>query len=120
MRKKKYHCPAEMTLDIIAGKWKIILIWHLRKNPKRFGELRRLTPGITQMMLTQQLRSLESQGIVQRREIQSTTKVPGVEYSLTELGQSLKPILYSLVKWGRENQSKFVIGEYRLAFPQSV
>lgn len=112
MKKKKFNCPAEMTLDLISGKWKIILIWNLRKSPRRFGELRRLTPGITQMMLTQQLRGLEESGLIERRVV--STRPMNVEYSLTELGVSLKPLLYGLVKWGRENQERYVIGDYRM------
>jgi DNA-binding HxlR family transcriptional regulator len=113
MKKKKYNCPAEMALERISGKWKIIILWNLRKGALRFGELKRFSPGITQMMLTQQLKSLEGEGIVLRHVL--SQKPLQVEYSLSPLGQSLKPVLYALVKWGLTNQSKYTIGDFGMA-----
>ena len=78
MEKRKYKCPAEMTISLIGGKWKVILLFNLRKNPKRFGELKRMTPGITQASLSQQLKELVSTGIVKRKELADKT-VPAVE-----------------------------------------
>jgi len=92
------HCPVEVTLDVIGGKWKCLIIHHLLDGTKRFGELRKLTPAITQRMLTAQLRELERDGIVHRKVYPQVP--PKVEYSLTELGKSLKPVLISMDKWG--------------------
>lgn len=111
MVKKKYNCPAEMTISLIGGKWKAILIYNLRRGPRRFGDLRRHSPGITQATLTQQLRELEENGLV-RRSVVGKDRLAGVEYSLTEKGESLKPILYSMIRWGLAHQKDHVIGEF--------
>lgn len=93
----KYNCSMELTLDIIGGKWKPIIIWHLGKKTMRFNELKRTLPNITQKMLTQQLRSLEERGLVNRKVY---TEIPlKVEYSLTDRGRSLLPILSTLCDW---------------------
>lgn len=117
MKKKKYNCPAEMTLDLIGGKWKIILIYNLRKGPKRFGELRRLSPGITQAILSRQLKELEQNHLIKRSVI-GRDALSGVEYELTDLGESLKPILHSLIRWGIQNQKEFALGEFGMAIFQ--
>ncbi len=90
--------PMERTLNIIGGKWKIIIIFHLFSGKKRFNELRRLIPSITQRMLTRQLRELEYHGIVNRKIYPEIP--PKVEYSMTRLGRSLEPILHFLHNWG--------------------
>lgn len=105
-----------MALDRIAGKWKVILLWNLRRSAKRFGELKRLSPGITQMMLTQQLKSLEEEGLIERRVI--SQKPLQVEYSMTALGESLKPVIYALVKWGLAHQNKYTLGDYGMSIFQ--
>lgn len=90
-----------LTLSVIEGKWKLILLCHLGlKGTKRFGELRKLIPNITQKMLTNQLRELEDDGLV-HREVYPVVP-PHVEYSLTEQGQSLLPILHMLEEWGSD------------------
>ena len=88
------RCPIEDTLDLIAGKWKILIVWWLQDGALRFGELRRRIPTVTQKMLTQQLRQMEAEGLV-RREVFAQVP-PKVIYSLTERGQSLRPVLRSL------------------------
>ena len=93
-----FNCPVEVTLDVIGGKWKCIIIHHLLEGTKRFGELKKLVPAITQRMLTAQLRELESDGIVHREVYPQVP--PKVEYSLTGLGNSLKPVLLSMDMWG--------------------
>lgn len=93
-----YNCPVELTLDIIGGKWKCLIIHHLIDGTKRFNELRRLIPKITQRMLTSQLRELERDSIVHRKVY--AVVPPKTEYSLSELGKSLEPILWSMHEWG--------------------
>lgn len=97
---KVFNCEKELTLHIIGGKWKMLIMWHLGKTgTKRFGELRKLIPGITQRMLTNQLRELEEDEII-HREVYAVVP-PKVEYSLTENGESLMPILDAMYNWGR-------------------
>jgi len=97
--KKQYQCPVEATMDVIGGKWKVIIIHHLISGTRRFNELKKLIPQITQRMLTSQLRELESHGVVHRKVYAQVP--PKVEYSLTELGLSLKPILEVMHGWGQ-------------------
>lgn len=95
---KEYHCPVELTLDMIGGKWKVLILWHLIDTTRRFSELKKLIPDITQKMLTQQLRELEECGIIDRKVY--AVVPPKVEYSLTEYGKSLGPILNLMCQWG--------------------
>lgn len=98
---KTYNCEKELTLSIIGGKWKMLILWHLGKQgTKRFGELKALMPGITQRMLVNQLRELESHLII-HREVYPVVP-PKVEYSLTENGRSLIPILDAMYEWGKD------------------
>lgn len=92
------HCPVEATLDLIGGKYKALIIWHLSESKLRYGQLRDLLVGITPKMLTQQLRELESSGLI-HREVYPIVP-PKVEYSLTDLGRSLMPILVAMRDWG--------------------
>ncbi len=101
MKNKKYNCPVEATLDVIGGKWKVLILCYLEEDIRRFGELKRLIPGITQKMLTQQLRELETDGLINRKVY--TQVPPKVEYSLTKYGESLKPILKLMYQWGIEH-----------------
>ena len=96
--RSQYGCAVEATADIIGGKWKAVILYYLSKGPKRFNELRRLLPEVTQRMLTLQLRELEQDGIV-HREIYKEVP-PKVEYSLTEFGTSLGPIIVQMLDWG--------------------
>lgn len=95
---KKYNIPVEAALEVIGGKWKVVILCHLIKGKKRTNELRKLMPAITQKMLTQQLRELEEDGVI-LREVYNQVP-PKVEYSLTEYGWSLKHILDLLCTWG--------------------
>jgi len=97
----KLICPVERSLEVIGGKWKIVIIFHLSGGKKRFNELRRLMPNVSQRMLTRQLRELEEHGIIERKVYAEVP--PKVEYSLTELGDSLNPILDVLHEWGSEH-----------------
>ena len=92
------HCPVAATLELIGGKYKALILWHLSEGKLRFNELRKLIGGATAKMLTQQLRELESQELI-HREVYPIIP-PKVEYSLTELGRSLLPILVSMRDWG--------------------
>ncbi len=91
-------CPVEAALEVIGGKWKGILLYHLFDGTKRFNELRKLVPAITQRMLTRQLRELEADGVVARRVYAQVP--PKVEYSMTQMGLELEPILRELQQWG--------------------
>jgi len=98
MKRRKTNCPAEITLAIIGGRWKTLLLYHLFQGVKRFSELQRATNGITQKMLTQQLREMERDGLV-HREVYAEVP-PKVEYSLTPLGQTLEPVVHAMCDWG--------------------
>lgn len=96
-----YKCEVEVALGIIAGKWIPLILWTLgTEGTKRFGELKKSLSGVTQKMLTQQLRTLEKYGIVERTIYPIVP--PVVEYSLTETGERLIPILKELDTWGKE------------------
>jgi DNA-binding HxlR family transcriptional regulator len=96
--KSDVSLPVKVTLDLIGGKWKIFILWLLRDSILRFSELKRKIPKITQKMLTQQLRELESDGLVHRKVYAQVP--PKVEYSLTDLGKSFLHILRAIHKWG--------------------
>lgn len=98
LKNKEYNCTIELTLDIIGGKWKVIILWHLKGKTLRFSELKRRIPQITQRMLTQQLRELEEDEMVNRKVYAQVP--PKVEYSLTQYGESIIPILGLMCKWG--------------------
>ena len=94
------NCPVEATLDLIGGKYKALILWHLSERKLRFSELRKAITNATPKMLTQQLRELESQALI-HREVFAVVP-PKVEYSLTELGRSLLPILVAMRDWGTD------------------
>ncbi|SRR5216683_7194341 len=102
----QYGCPVEATLDVIGGKWKGVILFHLLPGPQRFSDLRRRLPNITQRMLTLQLRELEEDGVLHREIYQQIP--PKVEYSLTEFGKTLEPILQTLLKWGEEYTNQII------------
>ena len=96
-----YHCPVEAPIDIVGGKHKVLILWHLSKHGVlRFGELQRLMPQATPKMLTQQLRELEADGMLHRELYHQVP--PKTEYSLTERGRSFTPVLNAMCKWGGE------------------
>jgi DNA-binding HxlR family transcriptional regulator len=96
---KEYHCAMDITMHYIGGKWKTVVLWYLRKEKKRFSELRRLIPNITEKMLSLQLKDLERDGIVGRKIYPEVP--PKVEYFLTDFGKSLIPMLDEIALWGR-------------------
>jgi DNA-binding HxlR family transcriptional regulator len=97
-------CPVETALDVLAGKWKILILWYLRSETKRFNELQKLLPRTTQKMLIQKLRELEEDGII-HREVYPVVP-PKVEYSLTKYGETLKPIIKQLYLWGEIHKER--------------
>ena len=104
MKKKLPACPVEITMDLIGDKWKVLIIRDLLTGTKRFGELKKSLNGITQKVLTNNLRQMEASGLVNRKVYAEVP--PRVEYSLTETGWSLKPILDSMVVWGNSYREK--------------
>lgn len=96
-----YSCSVEAALDVIGGKWKGVILYHLLGGTKRFNQLRRLIPNVTQRMLTKQLRELEADGLVTRKIYAEVP--PKVEYSLTDSGEKLRDIIFMLRKWAYVN-----------------
>jgi DNA-binding HxlR family transcriptional regulator len=103
MREHVYTCGLEAALDVIGGKWKVLILWHLQEV-RRFGELKRLTVGISEKMLIQQLREMEEDGIVHRQAYNEIP--PKVEYSLTDFGVSLREALVPLCGWGNKHMKR--------------
>ena len=101
-------CPVEATLKVLGGKWKVLILFHLDGKPKRFSELRRAISGITEKMLTQQLKELEKDGVVSRKVYPQVP--PKVEYSITRYGKTLGPVIDSMCKWGMEHKRRKVRG----------
>lgn len=93
-----YGCPIEAAFDIIGGRWKGVLLYHLLDSPKRNGELRRLVPGVAPRVLAQQLRELETAGVIARTVYPEVP--PKVEYALTPFGRGLEPVLLCVRDWG--------------------
>jgi DNA-binding HxlR family transcriptional regulator len=99
---KEFHCEKELTLSLISGKWKISIIYYLSESKSlRFSDLQRLFPKITHKVLSAQLRELEEDGIVHREVFPEVP--PRVQYSLTETGKSLLPIIHMMYEWGKAN-----------------
>lgn len=107
-----YDCPVEATIDLIGGKWKALILFHLFGKTLRFSEIHRLVPKVTQKMLTQQLRDMENDGLLSRKIYQQIP--PKVEYSLTYIGESLKPVLDSMCSWGDNYLRKDIEQERKL------
>src|SRR4051812_30290786 len=95
---KRYHCAVELAIDVVGGKWRTVILAHLKEGVHRYGELRRRMPDVSEKMLVQRLRELQADGLVARHE--HDTVPPQVEYRLTEEGKSLAPVLQSLYDWG--------------------
>ena len=101
---QSFHCPVELTLDVIGGKWATIVLAHLKEGVHRYGALRRKMPDVSEKVLVQRLRGLEARGLIARRADDTTP--PGVEYWLTEEGQSLAPVLEALYAWGEKRAER--------------
>lgn len=101
---KEYSCGLDAALAVVGGKWKVLILWVLGTDPRRFGELRRQIPGISEKMLIQNLKELESDGIVSRKDFKEVP--PRVEYALTSFGHSLCEALAPLCAWGQEHMQR--------------
>ncbi len=95
------RCPVTASMQVLGGKWKTIILWAIGGGINRFGALQRAIPGITKKMLTQQLRELEDDGLVHRKVFPVVP--PKVEYSVTERGESLQPVILALRDWGQQH-----------------
>ena len=100
----RIHCPVELTLEVIGGRWATIVLAHLKEGVHRYGALRRRMPHVSEKVLVQRLRGLEAKGLVARRSDGGTP--PAVEYWLTEEGLSLVPVLEALYAWGEERAAR--------------
>jgi len=101
IKKENYPCPIQAVLDIIGGKWKVNILWHIGKDVKRFSQIKGDIPAITKKMLSQQLKDLEENGMVTRKIY---AEVPArVEYSLTEKGRSILPVMEAMCEWGKRH-----------------
>jgi DNA-binding HxlR family transcriptional regulator len=103
-QKRPYSCGIDAAIDVVGGKWKVLILWALHDGYQRFGELRRLIPGISEKVLIQQLRELEADEIVHREVYREVP--PRVEYSLTDFGVSLNEALGPLGDWGSEHRER--------------
>ena len=105
MKKELPACPVEITMGLIDDKWKVLIVRDLLTGTKRFGELKKSVTGITQKVLTNNLKQTERDGLLKRKAYPEVP--PRVEYTLTETGLSLKPILDSMVEWGNQYREKY-------------
>jgi len=96
--KNNFGCPVQGTINVLSGKWKVLVVWHLGFGPRRFAALRDLLPGVSEKVLTAQLRQLEADGVVQRAT--KPANPPQVTYSLTAAGDELIPMLTKMCHWG--------------------
>jgi DNA-binding HxlR family transcriptional regulator len=106
-----YTCGLGPALDVVGGKWKALILWEINTQPRRFGELKRLIPGISEKMLIQQLRELEADGIVHRELFHEVP--PRVEYSVTPLGAELNQALGPLGDWGEKHMATILAARTR-------
>jgi len=115
---KEFHCEKELTLALISGKWKMLILWYLGKEgTKRFNELKDSIPGVTQKILTSKLRDLENDHLVHREVYPESP--PKVEYSLTKKGRSLLPILEAMHLWGAGYYEEFGDASHQSSEPRN-
>ena len=110
MSKNLPACPVEVTLMLISDRWKVLILRDLLSGTKRFGELKKSIGSISQKVLTSNLRSMEEDGLLTRKVYAEVP--PRVEYTLTELGENLRPILFSMQQWGLEYQKQHKQNDY--------
>ncbi|CAH2212822.1 winged helix-turn-helix transcriptional regulator [Tepidibacter aestuarii] len=118
MKKELPLCPVEITLTLIGDKWKVLILRDLINGTKRFGELKKSIGSISQKVLTQQLRSMEEDGLIERKVYAEVP--PKVEYSLTEIGSSLKPILDSMWEWGENYKEQMNARKQKTIYEKSI
>lgn len=109
---KTYPCPVSLTMDLVGGKWKTVILHHLKDNEKRYSELRKEMPFITEMTLSLQLKQLEKDGLVSRKVYGKKPPVK-VVYSLTDFGKTFVPVLELIMKWGNQvvsEKGEFISG----------
>lgn len=110
LKGKTYPCTVSLTMDLVGGKWKAVILYHLMDQPKRYNELRKEMPAITEMTLSLQLKQLEKDGLI-RRKVYGKKPPVKVVYSLTGLGTTLIPLLKAITQWGNEvvtNKGEFI------------
>lgn len=99
--KQHYGCPVKATLNVLSGKWKVLAVWYLSFGPKRFAELRDMLPGVTEKVLTAQLKQLQEDGVLLRQA--TATVPPKVTYSLSAAGKDLVPLMEEMCGWGAKH-----------------
>lgn len=99
--KNHYGCPVKATSNVIAGKWKVLIVWHLSFGSRRFAEIRGLLPGVSEKVLASQLKQLERDGVVRR--VSARTSPPRVDYMLTEPGKELIPLMQAMCDWASKH-----------------
>lgn len=104
MHKRTYNCGLEAALEVVGGKWKVLILWALQHENRRFGELRRMVEGISEKMLIQSLKEMEADDIVVRHDYREVP--PRVEYEMTPFGRSLYAALYPLCEWGQQHMER--------------
>jgi DNA-binding HxlR family transcriptional regulator len=104
LKRTTYSCGLEAALDVIGGKWKVLILWNLTKSPRRFGELKRLVTGVTEKVLIQQLKEMEADGLIVRKAYPEIP--PKVEYSLSAPGRALQDALKPLCGWGSKHMKQ--------------
>jgi DNA-binding HxlR family transcriptional regulator len=119
MRKKSFGCPTELALSVLGSKWRVVILAYLKEGVHRFGELKRRLPAISGKVLTQQLRALAREGLIERTIY---SEVPArTEYELTEYGRTLIPVLEGIYAWGVQHARRRVDERFELAVaPQQV
>jgi DNA-binding HxlR family transcriptional regulator len=100
--RKTYGCPVELSLDLLGGKWKSVILARLKERPLSYGELRRLIPDLSDKVLTERLKGLEARGLVTRMRSSSAGQPARLRYALTERGKSLRSVLEALYSWGEQ------------------
>lgn len=114
LKGKIYPCTVSLTMDLVGGKWKAVILYHLKDEPKRYNELRKEMPAITEMTLSLQLKQLEKDGLVLRKVYGKKPPVK-VVYNLTDFGKSFVPVLEAITQWGNQvvsEQGEFVAAVY--------
>jgi DNA-binding HxlR family transcriptional regulator len=102
---RENECPVKLTVDLIGGKWKTLILYYLKRGPQRTGVLQQRIEGVSKKMLTQQLRALERDGLIKRKDYAEVP--PKVEYALTAHGETLKPILGLMAAWGARHRVRY-------------